>query len=251
MLKIYVLVLALLAASQAWADSCSDALTEGNYVSLVGVLRRLNPVLAVPGEDLEQIYLRLKREDESVRGGLLSSNLAEHLRRSQSDKYRMQDLDDAGLLIFYRNSLYALIQRTSNLWRRREVERLAGTRRGSPEERVATHLLDSFFSPHSLDDLSLSSGTAEDYFSQRPWAAYKWLDAMKTISAWLGERGVRSQFEFSKWVSENQTRFNISDWGEINRLLMALVSDRRLGECCHSQAACVRCPFNRLWLKGL
>jgi hypothetical protein len=227
----------ILFASAAFAhEDCSFLLRDGSYKALLKQVQRLNPqILALESPTLAQVYVALKEQTE--KRGPVSDRLAENLRQTQAKHFVTPELNREELTRFYQNALRALIQRTADLWRRQEVRALAGRPLKPRLQDFAEHLLDTFFSPNGLNDQSLSSVEARDYFKNRPWMTYPWVKILEAMESEI-ERPL-SAAQIPAWV----------DWSEANRIRIALQADRRAGECCLSSPGCTLCPHNRGWLK--
>lgn len=223
--------------SSAFAhEDCSLLLRDGSYKALLNQVQRLNPqILTSESPSLAQVYIALKQQTEI--SGLVSDRLAENLRATQAKHFVTPELNREDLTRFYQNALRALINRTADLWRRREIGTLAGRPLKPRLQNFAEHLLDTFFSPNGLNDQSLTSDEAKDYFARRPWTAYPWVKILAAMENEVERPPAAAQIP--AWV----------EWNEANRIRVALQADRRPGECCLSSPACTLCPHNRGWLK--
>ncbi|MGZ3723351.1 MAG: hypothetical protein ACXVA9_10495 [Bdellovibrionales bacterium] len=236
MVQLAFFLLALI--SSARAEDCDFLLRDGVYKSVLRQIQILNPAILTSSEPAPvKMYLDLKRAAENFKGGVLSDALEGHLRETQLDHYHVDQLSREELAVFYRNALYALLQRAANLWRQQEVRSLAGRPLSRELESFAMHLLDSFFSPNALNDQSLSSREAQEYFRRRPWIDFDWNGALGAVEDWLRLGTERSVANLKLPES--------FDWNQQNRIRLALSQGRRPGACCLSEPGCTLCPHNR------
>jgi len=214
---IFVLVFA---AAGAFAD-CGEHFSPGLH-SALRTAEALSPELA-GAQSSEELFLRLLEPNAP----------GPDLRSSQRDHYNVENMTDAELAQFYDNAIRGLRARVAQLWRQEEVEKIVG--KLSPRvEGVATHLLDTFFSPVGLNE-GLSPDEAEDYFGKRPWITFPWATAVQAIEGYSGEA---YRFHSDKLSNEDN-----------RRVQLALMTSGRLGDCCLTEPGCTRCPHNRASLR--
>ena len=230
------------------AQDCDFLLKSGNYSAILKQIQILNPEIFIrPNSSPAEMYLALKRESERIARDEISTELSAHLRATQSEHFAVDTL--ISLTIFYRNALYALEQRAANLWRQQEVRSLAG-RPLSPEmQNFAEHLLDTFFSPNTLNDQSLTSEEVQIYFRERPWMKFRWDLALETVGDWMVKEASDSVLNLK--TKPTLSAFNSLvlpssfDWNQQNQIRVALSRDKRVGACCLSEPGCTLCPHNR------
>lgn len=229
LMKLFVLI-AISLSGVAHADTntstCHSLLTNAAYSKVIQRLERLNPDLKVSKAEL---LILLKRETwKYLPNGYipwkdkpqLEISLRQHIQQEFARQYRMEDMDEQDIYLFYTNQLRSIYLMTVRIWMEEELKSLQII--DQELKAIGLSLMSNYLDTASLLSVTYSPESVEELLNDRTWKTFPWdklgqLDQLPTRQRELLE------------LAKREPGFAQT--------------------CCDTTPGCFMCPNSRSWLR--